>query len=233
MPSKKAVSEFFRRAEETFWQRNSQYGTTGMSKGKAASLASTKLDRIINGSVGGDSEIDLANYALIISLLNSGDWFPDDVAASKELVDLSSHIRVKSLNGEKNNIRAPQKAGDVGFDLVSSVDSEISPFGSIPSSVPCDFAMKLPDGYWAEIRPRSSTPTKLGILVHQSVMDSGYVGPWFVVANSITGAPVRIPKGTRLAQCIIHKSVVPELTYVDELPETDRGSGGFGSTGLM
>lgn len=141
-------------------------------------------------------------------------------------------ILIKRHDKSHDGIMQPQKEGDVGMDLVVSEDFEIPPFGHFPVNVPCAFNAKLPTGYWAEIRPRSSTATKLGVLVYQSVMDTGYTGPWFVIAHSILGKTVKIEKGTRLAQCILHESKVPPIKFVDELPRTERGDTGFGSSGI-
>lgn len=147
--------------------------------------------------------------------------------------DTEGHkFRIKLHEEGLVGILPPQKAGDAGFDLVASEDMIIGGFGEAPVNIPCGFSAKIPAGYWAEIRPRSSTPTKFGVLVHASVMDEGYTGPWFVIAHSLSGEPVKVAKGTRLAQCVLHKAVVPPLEFVSELPQTDRGDTGFGSSGL-
>lgn len=142
-------------------------------------------------------------------------------------------IKTKHHVPDHQGILHPQKGGDVGFDLVVSEDFEVPPLGqAFPVNVPCGFGVKLPEGYWAEIRPRSSTATKFGVLVYQSVMDTGYTGPWFVVCHSVIGKSVKVARGTRLAQCILHRSAVPGLVEVKELPQTERGDTGFGSSGL-
>ena len=129
-------------------------------------------------------------------------------------------------------ILMPKHVGDCGYDLVASETTIVPPFGSTPASVPIGISLKLPPNKWAEIRPRSSTATKLGIFAFQSVIDGGYTGPWFVVCTALGNQPITVEKGTRLAQCILHNIAVHDIMEVDELPETSRGDSGFGSTGL-
>lgn len=225
----KKLDAHFAQARSIFIERNRKYGVAGMDMELAISLATTKLQRLKNTGYDADSAIDLLNYAVIMLLLGSGEWVDTDSADSP----LDGKILIKKLVTEHNGISAPQKTGDVGFDLAASEEMTIPPIGTgKPVNVPCGFGMKIPDGYWAEIRPRSSTATKLGITVYQSVMDNGYTGPWYVVCHSITGETIKIEKGTRIAQCIFHKMNVPALAEVDVLPETERGATGFGSSGL-
>lgn len=143
-----------------------------------------------------------------------------------------SFIRVLKT-GEDGGILMPQKHGDVGFDLVASEDTIVRPSLFGVTNIPCGFRAKLPDGHWAEIRPRSSTPSKLGLLVHSSVMDEGYTGPWFVVCSALGHNDVVVKKGTRVAQCVLFKSRVPAIMKVTDLPDTERGDTGFGSSGQM
>lgn len=219
------IDAFFDKAKEIFLERHKKYGTRGMTTHKAIALAETKLDRIMNGERE-DSCLDLANYALIIHLIEQDKW-KDEGKEDEE----RGEPHIICIKGRPNMLN-PQHEGDAGGDLVVSEDTTIPPFGHLPVSVPCSFAAKLPEGCWAEIRPRSSTSSKLGVMVHQSCMDNGYTGGWFVVCNSLLQDSVTVKKGTRLAQCVLHPLYPLVTKQVDELPSTPRGVSGFGSTGL-
>lgn len=230
MPNRAAVSEFFRKAEEVFWSRNSKYGTKGMTVTKAASLASTKLDRIMNGGELTDSTIDLANYALIASLIASGDWSDDE--AGEE--DLSSCLQFKiDPEAEEFGLPSPKKHLDNGYDLTTTEDIEIRPAYQCgePFHVKTGLSMKTPDGFWAEIRPRSSA-AKRGLVVIPCVLDEGYSGPLFAQVFNITNVPIIIKRGERVAQVLVHRSETPKSIRVAEMPVTERGATGFGSSGV-
>lgn len=92
--------------------------------------------------------------------------------------------------------------------------------------------VKVPDNAWGSIKGRSSTSWKKGLVVHEGVIDSGYVGPLFLLVANPKSEPVRVSDGDRLAQLIIiPKHHFDYIIRTDKLPETDRGSKGFGSTG--
>lgn len=103
------------------------------------------------------------------------------------------------------------------------------------------FAMEMPEGYVATIRPRSGFSVK-GITSANGVrcnadtvlgtIDEDYVGEVGVIIKNYEIFPFRIAKGTRIAQMIFQRYLAPELEEVEELSTTDRGAGGFGSTGV-
>lgn len=94
-------------------------------------------------------------------------------------------------------------------------------------------AMAIPEGYFGGIYARSGISSKLGIrpATCVSVIDSDYRGDIVLPMHNDTDEPKAIAPGERVAQLIIHKVPHFELVLVDELEETERGSGGFGSTG--
>ena len=101
--------------------------------------------------------------------------------------------------------------------------------------LPLGFAAKIPDGYYASLVPRSSLGTK-GITIPNApaTIDSDYTGQWhcgLVMHSSSKHEEYFIPEGHRICQIILHKYETIEWEEVDELPETERGEGGFGSTG--
>jgi len=141
-------------------------------------------------------------------------------------------ILVKKLDPDHDGILPPKKEGDVGYDLVASEDFELPPHGSASAAfiVPAGVHIKAPDGYFCQIVGRSST-AKRGIGVQTAVIDEGYTGPMFSCCWNMTGDPIYIKKGDRIAQVVFLPACRFELEEVKELPGTERGSSGFGSTG--
>src|SRR5262249_35820481 len=94
-------------------------------------------------------------------------------------------------------------------------------------------AMKLPEGFEGQIRPRSGLAREHGITLVNApgTLDSDYVGAVTILLINHGDKPVRIQRGPRIAQLVIAPVVQAELVEVEALPETERGSGGFGSTG--
>ena len=100
--------------------------------------------------------------------------------------------------------------------------------------VPTGFAMALPAGYEAQIRPRSGLAFKHGItcLNTPGTIDADYRGEVKVMLINLGAETFTINRGERIAQMIIAPITQPSFTRVDVLSETDRGAGGFGSTGV-
>lgn len=167
------------------------------------------------------------------------------------------NVNIKRLN---KHAVIPQyaKAGDSGFDLVAVEDTIIEPGET--AKVPVGLAFELPAGYELQIRPRSGITSKTKLRVQFGTVDSGYRGEVAVTVDNIhngeqggtvkrwafnvDGTPNRnsigkarygsyvIAKGTRIAQGVIAPVATATFTEVDVLSETERGSGGFGSTGV-
>lgn len=121
------------------------------------------------------------------------------------------------------------KDGDCGFDLTVCRRTMVMPGSFV--DVHSGIAMALPHGYWARITGRSSTLRKRGLLVNEGVIDQGYTGELYAGVWNLLGQPVEVLPGERLAQVIIMKAYTPPWVEVDELPITERGSTGFGSSG--
>jgi dUTP pyrophosphatase len=120
-----------------------------------------------------------------------------------------------------------------GLDLHAAIDEPIEIAVGERVSIPTGLAIKLPEGYEAQVRPRSGLARDHGITLVNSpgTIDADYVGPVIVLVINHGGQPVRIEPGHRIAQLVIAPVVQAELVEVDELPTTARGAGGFGSTG--
>lgn len=131
--------------------------------------------------------------------------------------------------------RLPVRAhpGDAGYDLHAVSAVEIPAGGR--AAVPCGFAIALPAGTAALVLPRSGLALRDGVTVLNApgLIDSGYRGEVMaILANHDAEAPFAVSPGDRIAQLVIVD--LPELGFreVDELPASERGEGGFGSTGV-
>ncbi|HEU4735186.1 MAG TPA: dUTP diphosphatase [Kofleriaceae bacterium] len=120
-----------------------------------------------------------------------------------------------------------------GLDLSAAIDGPIEIAVGKRAAIPTGLAIKLPEGYEAQVRPRSGLAREHGVTLVNSpgTIDEDYVGPIIVLLINHGDRPVRIEAGQRIAQLVIAPVVQAELVEVDELPATARGAGGFGSTG--
>jgi len=131
---------------------------------------------------------------------------------------------------------SPARPGDAGLDLMNAGPSVSIQVGETVQ-IPCGIRVKIPEGHFGMITGRSSTFSKKGILVPTSVIDEGYVGPLYVVAHNPgvrtlgSTRDVRVELGERIAQLVVIPYARIDPLIVDELPDTERGSNGFGSTG--
>lgn len=118
-----------------------------------------------------------------------------------------------------------------GYDLYSAGDYDIAPHGTVKIST--DIAISIPEGYFGGIFARSGLATKKGLRPANcvGVIDSDYRGNIIVALHNDTGDFQLVDKGERIAQLIIMPYETVEWNEVEDLDETDRGEGGFGSTG--
>ena len=125
------------------------------------------------------------------------------------------------------------KPGDAGADLRSRIDFELEP--GERAIVPTGVAIALPEGYVGLVHPRSGLATKNGITIVNApgTVDSGYRGELMVtLLNTDKTKSFHVQRGDRIAQLIIQKYEHATFTVVDELDQTERGSSGFGSSGI-
>ena len=120
-----------------------------------------------------------------------------------------------------------------GLDLSAALDEPIEIGVGKRAPIATGLAIKLPEGYEAQVRPRSGLARDHGITLVNApgTIDADYTGPLIVLLINHGDQPVRIKPGDRIAQLVISPVVQAELSEVEELPSTARGSGGFGSTG--
>ena len=142
------------------------------------------------------------------------------------------NVHIKLLDPE---LPAPAYAtpGDAGADLRSRIDFELEP--GERALVPTGVAIALPEGYVGLVHPRSGLATKNGITIVNApgTVDSGYRGEMMVtLLNTDKTKSFHVQRGDRIAQLIIQKYEHATFTVVDELDQTERGSSGFGSSGI-
>jgi len=138
------------------------------------------------------------------------------------------NIKIKKLN--KNAI-LPKYAheGDVGLDLYALEDYELQPMERRGFDI--GFALEFETGYAAIVKDKSSLPKNGGIHTMGGVFDAGYRGEYNVQLINLGSVPYQIEKGDKIAQLVIYPVIIASLEEVDELSDTSRGAGAFGSTG--
>ena len=122
--------------------------------------------------------------------------------------------------------------GDAGMDVRSVADVVVPARGR--ALVPTGLVMMLPPGYEAQVRPRSGLALKSGITVLNTpgTIDAGYRGEVGVILFNTGDGDFRVAKGDKVAQLVIAPVTRAEVSETFEVDETERGAGGFGSTGV-
>jgi dUTP pyrophosphatase len=124
-------------------------------------------------------------------------------------------------------------AGAAGIDLAAAVDQPLTLNPQGRALVPTGIAIALPEGYEGQVRPRSGLALKHGLAVLNSpgTIDGDYRGEVQVILANLGTEPVTIRRGDRIAQLVVAPVTRVEIRRVADLPESERGAGGFGSTG--
>ncbi len=131
-----------------------------------------------------------------------------------------------------SNATLPKRgsAQAAGYDLASAYDLKIPARGKAIAKT--DLAIKLPEGCYGRIAPRSGLSWKKHVDVGAGVIDADYRGNVGVVLFNHAATDLEIKRGDRVAQLILERIFTPEVEEVAELDATKRGAGGFGSTGM-
>lgn len=143
-------------------------------------------------------------------------------------------VKVKRLaGGEGLPLPVRMSAQAAGFDLPAAVASPVTLRPGDIYVVPCGFAMQLPPGYEAQVRPRSGLASRHGVTLVNTpgTIDSDYRGEVQVPLINLGRSDFTVERGMRVAQMLVLPVPPVQLIEVQELDATDRGAGGFGHTG--
>lgn len=141
-------------------------------------------------------------------------------------------IEIQRLsNGEGLPLPSYASGGAAGLDVVAAEDLTLAP--GARHAVPTGFALAIPPGYEVQVRPRSGLALKHGItcLNTPGTIDSDYRGEVKVILANLGSEPFEVRRGERIAQLVPAPVLRAAFREVDELDSTERGAGGFGSTG--
>ncbi|XP_050233343.1 deoxyuridine 5'-triphosphate nucleotidohydrolase-like [Mercurialis annua] len=140
-----------------------------------------------------------------------------------------SFFKVKKLS-DKAVLPTRGSPLSAGYDLASATEAKVPARGK--ALIPTDLSIAVPEGTYARIAPRSGLAWKHSIDVGAGVIDADYRGPVGVILFNHSDVDFEVKSGDRVAQLIIEKIITPNVLEVEDLDDTVRGEGGFGSTGV-
>lgn len=142
-------------------------------------------------------------------------------------------MNIRIVNQSKHQLPAYETIASAGMDLRAHLEEKICIQALERVLIPTGLFIELPVGYEAQVRPRSGLAYKKGVGVVNSpgTIDADYRGEIKVIIINLSNEELWIEDGERIAQMIIAKHERAEWEQVDSLSDTDRGAGGFGSTG--
>lgn len=145
-------------------------------------------------------------------------------------------IRINRISESTNDVSLPTYAtnGSAGMDIYAAVDGEMVVKAGETTLVPTGFSMEIPIGFEAQIRPRSGLALKhnIGLMNSPGTIDSDYRGEVKIIFTNYGKNEFVVKRGDRIAQMVIARYERVEWEETEQLSETKRGSGGFGSTGI-
>jgi dUTP pyrophosphatase len=143
-------------------------------------------------------------------------------------------MKIKIINKSNHELPNYETIASAGMDLRANIEEPITLKSLERTIVKTGLFIELPIGYEAQVRPRSGLAAKKGITVLNSpgTVDADYRGEIGVILVNLSNEDFVIENGERIAQLIIAKHERAEWLEVNELSETSRGEGGFGSTGV-
>ncbi len=142
-------------------------------------------------------------------------------------------MKVKIVNKSKHGLPKYETTYSAGLDLRANLDKPVLLNPLERALIPTGLFIELPEGYEAQIRPRSGLALKHGIslLNTPGTIDSDYRGEIKIILVNVSNNPYHINDGDRIAQMIISQFVQVDLVQVENISITKRGAGGFGHTG--
>lgn len=143
-------------------------------------------------------------------------------------------MKIKIINHSENSLPAYETTGSAGMDLRANLTEAVILHPLERKLIPTGLFIELPQGYEAQVRPRSGLAAKKGLTVLNSpgTIDSDYRGEIKVILINLSNEPQTIETGERIAQMIISHFEQISWEQVQELEITERGAGGFGHTGV-
>ena len=143
-------------------------------------------------------------------------------------------IQVKVINKGKQPLPKYATPQSAGMDLRANIEEAFTLKPLERKLVPTGLFISLPEGYEAQVRPRSGLALKHGITVLNTpgTVDADYRGEVGVVLVNLSNEPFTVEPGERIAQMVIAKHEQAGFVVVEELDETERGAGGYGHTGV-
>ena len=143
-------------------------------------------------------------------------------------------VNIKCLASKGAVIPEYKASGAAGADLCALLDSPLTIPAGLSALVPTGLFFEIPEGYEVQVRPRSGLAAKNGVTVLNSpgTIDSDYRGEIKVILINLGNADFTINSGDRIAQMIVAPVIQASFTITESLSDTERGSGGFGSTGV-
>lgn len=144
-------------------------------------------------------------------------------------------MKVKIVNNSENDLPEYETDGSAGLDLRAHLQEPVVLKPLQRALIPTGLHIELPNGYEAQVRPRSGLALKKGLTVLNTpgTIDSDYRGEIKIIMINLSNETTIINTGERIAQMVIAKYEKIKLQEVDELNETERGEGGFGHTGVI
>jgi dUTP pyrophosphatase len=142
-------------------------------------------------------------------------------------------MKVEVINRSKHPLPQYETSRSAGMDLRANLDAQVTLHPLDRALIPTGLYMALPEGFEAQVRPRSGLAYKQGLTVLNApgTIDADYRGEIGVILVNLSNEPVVINDGDRIAQLVIAEYTQGLWTEVSELSSTERGTGGFGSTG--
>lgn len=143
-------------------------------------------------------------------------------------------MTIEIINKSKHPLPKYQTEQSAGMDLYANIDEPITLKSLERKIIPTGLFIALPKGYEAQIRPRSGLAAKHGITCLNSpgTIDADYRGEIGIILANLSNEPFTINDGERIAQMVIAKHETATWQEVETLDETERGTGGFGSSGV-
>lgn len=143
-------------------------------------------------------------------------------------------VKIEVINKGRQPLPAYATAQSAGMDLRANIPESLTLQPLERRLIPTGLYIALPEGYEAQVRPRSGLALKHGITVLNSpgTIDSDYRGELMVLLINLSQNPFTVNDGERIAQLVITRHEQAVLTAVEVLDETERGAGGYGHTGV-